>query len=99
MKRYITIALCALTVFGLGSCNKVHEEDFDNAGRSVTFQAQLGNDTRTGLALKFVPDWRETDETNEDPRDLDRRGPLRRDRDHRMRLGPQHPGQQEFRLY
>jgi len=60
MKRYITIALCALTVFGLGSCNKVHEEDFDNAGRSVTFQAQLGNDTRTGLALKFVPDWRET---------------------------------------
>jgi hypothetical protein len=60
MKRYITIALCALTVFGLGSCNKVHEEDFDNAGRSVTFQAQLGNDTRTGLALKFVPDWRQT---------------------------------------
>ena len=60
MKRYITIALCALTVFGLGSCNKVHEEDFDNAGHSVTFQAQLGNDTRTGLALKFVPDWRET---------------------------------------
>ena len=65
MKRYITIALCALTVFGLGSCNKIHEEDFDNAGHTVTFQAQLGNDTRTGLALKFVPDWRETDETKD----------------------------------
>jgi uncharacterized protein YaiE (UPF0345 family) len=49
-----------LTAFGLGSCNKIHEEDFDNAVRSVTFQAQLGNDTRTGLALKFVPDWRQT---------------------------------------
>jgi len=60
MKRYITLALCALTVFGLGSCNKVHEEDIDSAIRTVTFQAQLGGDTRTGLALKFVPDWRET---------------------------------------
>ena len=60
MKRYITLALCALTVFGLGSCNKVHEEDVDSAIRTVTFQAQMGGDTRTGLALKFVPDWRET---------------------------------------
>ncbi len=60
MKRYITLALCALTVFGLGSCNKVHEEDIDSPIRTVTFQAQLGGDTRTGLALKFVPDWRET---------------------------------------
>lgn len=60
MKRYITLALCALTVFGLGSCNKVHEEDIDSAIRTVTFQAQMGGDTRTGLALKFVPDWRET---------------------------------------
>ena len=64
MKRYITLALCALTVFGLGSCNKVHEEDIDSAIRTVTFQAQLGGDTRTGLALKFVPDWRETNLTD-----------------------------------
>ena len=35
MKRYITLALCALTVFGLGSCNKVHEEDVDSAIRTV----------------------------------------------------------------
>ena len=60
MKRYISLALCALAFIGLGSCNKVNETDFDGGSHSVTFRAQLGGDTRTGLALKFVPDWRET---------------------------------------
>lgn len=62
MKRYIsTLALCAMAVIGLGSCNKVQEADVVDDVRTVSFQAQMGNDTRTGLALKFVPDWRETE--------------------------------------
>lgn len=60
MKRYIsTLALCALAFIGLGSCNKTQEADVVDDVRTVSFQAQMGN-TRTGLALKFVPDWRET---------------------------------------
>jgi len=66
MKRYIsTLALCALAFIGLGSCNKVQEADVvESDARTVTFQSQMGSDTRTGLALKFVPDWRETDLDN-----------------------------------
>lgn len=50
-----------MAVIGLGSCNKVQEADVVDDVRTVSFQAQMGNDTRTGLALKFVPDWRETE--------------------------------------
>lgn len=48
-----------MAVIGLGSCNKTQEADVVDDVRTVSFQAQMGN-TRTGLALKFVPDWRET---------------------------------------
>ena len=50
-----------MAVIGLGSCNKVQEADVVDDVRTVSFQAQMGNDTRTGLALKFVPDWRATE--------------------------------------
>lgn len=61
MKRYIsTLALCALAFIGLNSCNKTQEVDLENGTRTVTFQVQMGPDTRTGLSVKFVPDWTDT---------------------------------------
>lgn len=61
MKRYIsTLALCALAFIGLNSCNKAQEVDLENGTRTVTFQVQMGPDTRTGLSVKFVPDWTDT---------------------------------------
>ena len=61
MRQYIsTLALCALVLLGLGSCNKAREAEYDGPSRAVTFRARLGGDTRTGLALKFVPNWLNT---------------------------------------
>ena len=58
MRKYIiTLSLCALALAGLNSCSKHREADFDGNSRAVTFRAQLGADTRTGLSLKFVPNW------------------------------------------
>ena len=62
MKKIVSIAvLCALAFFGFVSCNQYEEETLpkDDGVRSVIFNAQLV-ETRTGLSLKFVPDWRKT---------------------------------------
>ena len=68
MKRYFAIvALCALTVLGLGSCVKPVEENLQAesaGGHTVAFDASLGGQTRTGLMFKFVPCWINTDLEN-----------------------------------
>jgi uncharacterized protein YjdB len=67
MKKHILIyALSALTVFGLGSCVKPVEETLPtgDGARTVTFTAELGGQTRTGLQMKFVPNWVNTDLAN-----------------------------------
>ena len=61
MKKYFSIAvLCALAVLGLGSCAKDVEEEIvtEQTGvRTVTFSASLADQTKTGLSMKFVPNW------------------------------------------
>ena len=61
MKKYFSIAvLCALAVLGLGSCAKDIEEEIvtEQTGvRTVTFSASLADQTKTGLSMKFVPNW------------------------------------------
>ena len=68
MKRYIAVfALCALTVLGLGSCVRPVEENLQAetaSGHTVTFDAALANQTRTGLMFKFVPCWINTEVEN-----------------------------------
>lgn len=67
MKKHILIyALSALTVFGLGSCVKPVEETLPtgDGARTVTFTAELGGQTRTGLQMKFIPNWVNTDLAN-----------------------------------
>ena len=61
MKKYFSIAvLCALAVLGLGSCAKDVEEEIvtEQTGvRTITFSASLADQTKTGLSMKFVPNW------------------------------------------
>ncbi|MBO4768027.1 MAG: Ig-like domain-containing protein, partial [Bacteroidales bacterium] len=61
MKKYFSIAvLCALAVLGLGSCAKDIEEEIvtEQTGvRTVNFSASLADQTKTGLSMKFVPNW------------------------------------------
>ncbi len=67
MKKHILVyALSALTVFGLGSCVKPVEETLPtgDGARTVTFTAELGGQTRTGLQMKFIPNWINTDLAN-----------------------------------
>ena len=66
MKKYLSIAaLSALSVLVLGSCVRDNGENVvDEVSAPVTFSASLAENSRTGLALKFVPNWTDTPEDN-----------------------------------
>lgn len=68
MKRYFSlVVLFALAVLTLGSCVKGAEEELvgEQIGpRTVSFNVSMADQTRTGLAFKFVPYWTETDVEN-----------------------------------
>ena len=65
-KNIFVIALCALTALCLGSCVKPLEEPVQpgDGVRTVTFNAALADQTRTGLYMRFVPKWMSTDVAN-----------------------------------
>lgn len=59
MRKYIvTLALCALTMLGFNSCNRMEQPiEQVNGPKSITFCASLSEQSKTGLAMKFVPNW------------------------------------------